>query len=388
MSESQKPPQGEVAHLLFGSDFHFGIQAIDQGEMSEAFTHTLFPLIPDMDVVFINGDFFDTLVMFDSHPFDPIYGTIMELMYLCEKHQVTLRVMQGTWTHDRNQLKRFVTFYKNSHLTFDFKFVETIDLEVITLKGRDVRILYVPDDLPYKSSDEIVEVIRSKMTERGWDYVDYACMHGFFDFTFPANVSHENRIIFREEQFDFVKKLVDVGHVHQHRAGPLGKAISNGSFDRLVFGDEDPKGCIKVMDYPDHYTAHFVENKLSAVFDTIIFKAGDDTDVFRTKITEHLATLNTNRKISLRFIVDSTDQYDAIKTWMRETHPDIRIMRKKSSDKADSQHLMIPSSNLITQTEKRSAPTRKTIAAFIRSHIPEDHVLSIDDIEEYLQTPA
>lgn len=378
----------EPIRLVMASDIHFGDRSMDQVEMTDAFRLTLFPLMATTDILFLNGDFFDTLVIFDNHSFDPIYNVILELIYLCEKHQVTLRVLQGTWTHDRNQCKRFGAFYKNSRSTFDFKLVETIDLEVLTIRDRDIRIVYVPDDLPYKSSDDIVEVIKNKMMERGWDKVDYACMHGFFDFTFPKNVSHENRIVFREEQFDFVTKLVDVGHVHQHRTGPLGKAISNGSFDRLVFGDEDPKGCLQVLDYPNHYTAHFVENKHSAIFDTIIFGSEDGTEEIRQKIDNHLASLRTDRKISLRFVVDTPEQYDAIKSWMKEVHPDVRIMRKRNSDKSDSQHLMIPSSNLITPTEKRSAPTRKTIAAFIRSYIPEDYALSIETIEGYLQKPT
>ena len=218
--------------------------------------------------------------------------------------------------------------------------------------------------------------------EKGWDTVDYGCMHGFFDFTFPKNVSQDNVIVFKEAQFPFVTKMIDVGHVHQHRVE--GKVISNGSFDRLVFGDEDPKGCIRVLDYPDHYTAQFVQNKQAAVFDTLVFTDEDTTETIRERIDTHVAGLNTQRKISLRFIVDSTEQYEIIKTWMRETHPDIRCARKKSSDKAEGM-MLIPSSSLIAPVQKRIAPTRVTIASFIRAHIPDDYALSTEEIEVYLE---
>lgn len=371
--------------MLFGSDFHFGVPTMDQEDMADAFASTIFPMIPDTDIVFINGDFFDTLVIFDNHGFDPIYTTILRLFQLCEQHQVALRVLQGTWTHDRNQCKRFEAFYRNSHATFDFKFVDGISFDTIQVRDRTLKFMYVQDDLPYKSSDEVVAVIQDRLLERGWDSVDYGCMHGFFDFTFPKNVSQDNVIVFREDQFPFVTKLIDVGHVHQHRIE--GKVISNGSFDRLVFGDEDPKGCIRVLDYPDHYTAQFVQNKKAAVFDTLVFGSEDTTETIRDRISAHIAGLATERKISFRFIVDSTEQYEAIKTWMRETHPDIRCARKKSSDKAEG-HLMIPSSSLIAPMEKRIAPTRATIATFIRNHIPEDYVLTIEEIETYLEPVA
>ena len=371
--------------ILFASDLHFGIQSVNQEEMATAFQKTIFPLIPETDIFCINGDFFDTLVIFDNHGFDPIYDTILRLFTLCETHKVTLRILQGTWTHDRNQCKRFEAFHRNHHGTFDFKFVDGISFETITIRDRSLRFLHVQDDLPYSSSEDVVETIQEKMREKGWDYVDYACMHGFFDFTFPKNVSQDNVIVFREDQFPFVRKLIDVGHVHQYRVS--GKVISNGSFDRLVFGDEDPKGCIQVLDYSDHYTAQFIKNRAAAVYDTLIFTDEDTTETIRDRIDGHIAFLSTSRKISLRFLVDSTEQYEVIKTWMKEKHPEVRHVRKKPGDKKDGQVLMIPPSSLIAQTEKRMAPTRATIASFIKNHIAEDYPLSIAEIETYLEPP-
>lgn len=374
----------DVAQLLFCSDLHFGAHHMNQAEMARAFADTIFPLIPDTDIMFINGDFFDTLVIFDNAGFDPIYDTILNLFSLCEHHQIKLRVLQGTWTHDRNQCKRFEAFYRNHKGTFDFRFVDGIELETLTVKDRDLRFFYVPDDLPYKSSDDIVAVIEEKMREKGWDTVDYGCMHGFFDFTFPKNVNPGGTIVFRENQFPFVTKMIDVGHVHQHRCS--GKVISNGSFDRLNHGEEDLKGCVLVKDHPDHYTATFIENKQSAVFDTLVFDKGDDTEVLRQKVKAHLASLTTDRVIHLRCMVDSPDQYAAIKSWLKENHPTIKVVSKKKSDK-DVADVMIPTSSLITPAEQRIAPTRKTIAAFIRDHIPEDYVITIDEIETYLEPP-
>jgi hypothetical protein len=371
--------------ILFVSDVHFGCNSVSQEELANAFAATIFPLLEETDIFFINGDFFDTLVIFDNHGFDPICDTIFKLFYLCEKHNVILRLMQGTWTHDRDQCRRFETFYRYSRATFNFRFVDGIDLEVMSVKDRDLKGMYVPDDLPFKSSDDIVDVIKERLRERGWDSVDYGCMHGFFDFTFPKNVRTDNVVVFKKEQFPFVKKMIDVGHVHQYRKD--GHVISNGSFDRLTHGDEDPKGCIKVLDYPDHYTAQFIQNHQAAIFDTLTFVSEDSTETISQKIESHIAGLNTDRTISLRFLVDSSEQYEVVKTWMREHHPNIRCSRKKKSDK-DEQQMMIPPSSLIAPVEKIIAPTRKTISSFIRAYIPEDYTLSIEDIEVYLEPTA
>lgn len=376
--------------ILMASDLHFGAPNVNQEDMADAFGKTIFPLLADTDIFFINGDFFDTLVIFDSHGFDPIADVMFGIMALCQEHQITLRIMQGTWTHDRNQLKRFVNFYRNKGCTFPFRLISGIELEEISIRDRSLRIMYVPDDLPFKSSDDIVAVVQDKLIEVGWDYVDYGCMHGFFEFTFPSGVSQENTIVFRETQFGFVKKVIDVGHVHQHRIqdAPVSNAfptvISNGSLDRHCFGDEDPKGCIRILDYPDHYTALFIENKNAAVYDTLVFGEHDTTETIRQRISTHLKTLATSRIISLRCVIDAVEYREAIKGWMKEVYPEVRCVLKKSKD-ASNKPLVLPNSPLLTRVEKRIAPTPKTISSFIRSHIPEEYALTIDAIDLYLE---
>lgn len=374
----------DVIKMLMVSDVHFGAKDINQSEMSDAFIDTIFPVLKTSDIFFINGDFFDDLVSFDNHGFDPIYETILMMFHMCEKHDVKLRVLQGTWSHDRNQLKRFNSFYKNNHFTFDYRFIDTIDLEEISFKDRSLRFFFIPDDLPFKTSDDIVEVLKNKMVEKDWDFVDYGCMHGFFDFTFPKNVSQENTLVFKESQFPFVRKAIDVGHVHQHRI--CGNVFSNGSFDRLCQGDEDPKGCVLFTDYPDKYTASFIENKNAAIYDTLIISENATTEDISRIIDNHIASLNTNRKINLRFIVDSTDQYEAIKTYVKDKYPDVKIARKKSTDKSDSNIVLLANTSFVSTREKKITPTRKTLSSFIRAHISEEYVLEIEDIERHLET--
>lgn len=372
----------DVISILFCSDLHLGTYAVDQDEMTRAIRETIFPLIPDLDILFINGDFFDREVIFESCAFDSIYDVILNLFALCEIHQTKLRVLQGTWTHDRGQLSKFKTFYRNHHCTFDFRIIDNIELETISFQKRDLRFFYVPDDLPFSSSDDIAKVVCDKMQERGWEYVDYGCMHGFFDFTFPKNISQAHRIVYKKEQFPFVRKIINVGHVHQYRSDDF--VYSNGSFDRSCHGDQDPKGCITVVDYPEHYTAHFVENKLAAVFDTVVIPTDADTETIVKIIKEYLSRTPTDRQIRIRFIVDRSEQYEAIKSWMKENHPDVKTVRMKSDDK-EAESVMIPNSSFIVPLVQKAAPTRKTIANFIKDVLAADDPLTIEKIESYIE---
>jgi hypothetical protein len=370
-----------------GSDFHFGVPNISQTEMANAFVRTIFPLLEETDIFFINGDFFDTLVQFDQIGFDPIYDTIVNLFQLCERKKIALRVLQGTWMHDRNQCLRFNTIYKNGGFggyTFDFRFVQGIELEEIYIGSRELRVMYIQDDLPFKTSDDIVEVVKAKMVDAGWDHVDYGCMHGFFDQTFPKGISQEGTVVFKEEQFPFVKKVINCGHVHQY--GAWDKLISNGSFDRAVFGDEAPKGLIRILDYPDHYTAQFIENKSAAVYDTLVFTKEDTTETIVARITHHVAQLVTDRKVSLRFVVDLLEHREAIKAWMKDAFPEIRFQFKKSKD-IDDKSVVNAASALFTPTTKRIAPNPETIATFIQKYVPDGYPLTTDEIKQHLLPP-
>lgn len=378
--------------ILFTSDLHFGDPAIPQVEMTKAFADTVFPMMADLDILFINGDFFDTLILFDDHGFDPLYDLILNLFALCDKHKIILRIMQGTWLHDRAQLQRLETFYHKALFSFDFRYINGIDLEEITVRDRAIRVFFVPDSLPFTQSDDIARVVDDRLVEEEWESVDYGCMHGFFDFTFPKGVKQDNVVVYKAHQFPFVKKLIDVGHVHQHRiyakqSDNEPDVISNGSFDRSCHGDEMPKGCVRVWDYPDHYTAQFIENKDAAVFDTLTFGADDTTESIREVIQARLDQYITQRQIELRFITTRTDHRDAIKTWMKETHPKVRCGFKKADDKAEPSALL--ASNLVTSSrEKRMPPTPGTIAQFVRDHIPTDYHLSLEAIDQYLEPPA
>ena len=371
----------EAIKLLYISDIHFGLGRMDSREMADNFQQMVFPYVEQADAIFINGDFFDTVVSFDHYLFDPLYETILKLYQLCEHYQITLRFLQGTWEHDRNQLKRLNAFYKNNNFEFPFKVIEHIDAEELLFKNRSLRFIYAPDDLPVKSSDDIIAIMQEKLQSLGWSYVDYACLHGFFDFTFPEGISQENRIIYHEHQFPFVKKMIDVGHVHQHRVN--GKVISNGSFDRLVFGDEDPKGFLFVEDYENFYKAHFIENTKAALFDTLLIGQERDSQIISDKIHRHLRSRQSERKISLRFVIEALEQREMIKAFMLEHYPQINCHFKKIDEK-DKQHILLTASDLMIPTKTRIAPTLKTIGQFVKSYLNEDYHLSLEEIDHYL----
>jgi hypothetical protein len=374
--------------FLMMSDLHYGSRDIPPHEMADAFRKTVFPMVGDVDLICINGDFYDDAIEFDSVTFDCVYNLIVDLMRECQQHGTKLRLMQGTWTHDRGQVQKFDLFYKSHQFDFDFRFVRNIDFEEISFGEKTLRFMYVPDDIGYTSSEDAVQAIKEKMSDRGWDYVDYGCMHDFFDFTFPKNVSTEYRRVYREEQFPFVHKAINVGHVHQYRVGPMSKAISNGGFDRYVHGDEDAKGMILYVDKEDSYTATFVENKFAAVFDTLVIPESLTTEQITKLITDHLNSLATDRRVNLRFVVDTINKWSVIREWMRDNYRDVRCSMKRSKTVTPIKMVNGPLLTTSSSAEPEEIPTPANLATLVKAMLNPEDPITIDEIQKHLDGPV
>ena len=366
--------------ILMGSDFHFGSKRSSSHEMAFAFAETIFPLLPTTNLFNLNGDFFDDILSFDHLGFDPIHRVVMQLFQLCERYNVTVRLLQGTWTHDRTQCKRIVEFYESGNYTFNFKFIDKIEIEEIAFKERALRFCYVPDNMPFTNSTGIIEVIKDLMMTRGWDNLDYACLHGFTDFTFPKVLNKATHVVYEEHQFDFITKLIDVGHVHQHRA--VGKMVSNGSFDRLCHGEEEPKGLVQIDDYPSSWTLRFIHNKHPAIFNTVKIPLGAETQDVSKIIDDHMVTINTVRRINLRFELFDLSLREAIQTYMGQNYPAVKVDIKKVGDK-DEGHTRPVSSVIVPIKESNPIPTPETLSTFVKALLPTDVDLTLKQIDMY-----
>ena len=105
------------------------------------------------------------------------------------------------------------------------------------------------------------------MKTRGISKVDYAIMHGAFTFQIPEFIkTHKHN---PDNYLNIVKHLIFVGHIHQY--SNYKRIFAQGSFDRLIHGEEEPKGHIRAIINTDtnDYKVKFIENKGAKVFKTI-----------------------------------------------------------------------------------------------------------------------
>lgn len=229
----------------------------------------------ELDLVLFEGDVFDRLLVFPSENTVEITYWIMEFLDICRRRKIRVRVLEGTPSHDWRQSLIFDTLNRAMGSHVDLKYVDTLSIEYIEALG--LNVLYVPDEWA-PEADDVWRQTKDLLNAHGLERVDIACMHGAFNYQIP--MSHNTHI--PERYLSIVKHYIFIGHVHKHQ--PLDRILPAGSFDRLCHGEEEPKGHVRAVIYPDGQREYeFVENPGAKIYKTL--------DMQDTPLVEALARL-------------------------------------------------------------------------------------------------
>lgn len=209
----------------------------------------------ELDLLVLAGDVFDRLLSLSDECVYSIDSWIVSLLRRCKKHDVILRVLYGTPSHDRGQSKRFVHFNEEARIGADLQYVDELAIEFIPKLG--INVLYVPDEWEEDTADTLSQV-KEMMAVRGLKTVDYAFMHGQFNYQLPAMIKAPKHD--EHEYLRLVDKLIFIGHVHSYSR--FDRIIAQGSFDRLSHGEEEAKGHVRAtVRSRDDFEIVFRENR-------------------------------------------------------------------------------------------------------------------------------
>lgn len=212
-----------------------------------------------LDLIVLVGDVFDRELNFPDADIYEIEMWFARLLAICSKRKIILRVLEGTRSHDWGQSIAFEKIIKHKGLELDFKYVSALSIEFIPKLG--INVLYVPDDLG--PPDRTLEEVKSLMAFKELTQVDYAFMHGQFEYQLPANIKGIPRHS-SEEYLKLVKHYIFIGHIHVHST--YDRIIAQGSFDRLTQGEEGPKGHVRATITEDAQEHFFIENKMAKIY--------------------------------------------------------------------------------------------------------------------------
>lgn len=257
-------------------------------------------ILKEIDLVTIAGDFFDKCLSYSDPQVAEIEQWITQFLWLCATHKVVLRVLEGTPSHDWKQSSFFAQQAKNANIPVDVRHVTELSIEEHT--GLGVSILYVPDKWRPTTTETWSEV-QGLLHEHGLRQVDFAVMHGAFEYQLPEIVTepaHDSKAY-----QDIVRYLIFIGHVH--RSFVRDRIVPSGSFDRLVQGEEEPKGFhVAVVDLEEGtFTLTFHENKKAKIYKAVDLSGVDETTLWAR--LDHLVRSYPKRSaFSLRVGRDNT----------------------------------------------------------------------------------
>lgn len=289
--KTKKP--GIFRYLTVG-DVHMGHRQTPTDLIINNFWKTVpDTLLKDIDMLIITGDLFDRQLNNGDPIAHAIDRFITILLYKCERYNVMIRIVEGTPSHDREQMQFFVEQKNNANINVDLHYSKILDIEYI--EKLDAYFLYVPDKWN-PSTSETLNQVKDLMHKKGIAQVDFTILHGAFKHQLPSIVEEPTHD--PEEYLALTKYLINGGHVHVMSV--YDRILAAGGFDRLTHNDEIPKGLFDVtVKENGEWTATFLENKGARRYDTLNVH-GMDTKQLNYTVKEHIKTLPKGSAIRLR----------------------------------------------------------------------------------------
>lgn len=268
------------AHI---ADLHFS--AFDPKHQYEILEEQFIKVIdslPKLDIISIDGDIYHHKLMGNS---DGLYYAslfIDDVMNVARKHNATVVLIHGTYSHDADQLKNFYHYLTNYDV--DVRIATTLQFENI----KNARILCIPELYGIDESAYYKYLHCS-------GYYDEAFMHGTFKgAVYGDNVG--NGRLFTPKDFDHCCGFMIGGHVHTPGCHS-GYFYYTGSPYRWKFGEEEDKGFLITIHDLDTQR-HYVYFK-KIVSDTYITLDIDDIqDKDPKALIEYITRIRTQQNIN------------------------------------------------------------------------------------------
>jgi DNA repair exonuclease SbcCD nuclease subunit len=222
------------------SDIHLGASRTTTPEilagLYDAFDKNR--LFENIDVLIIAGDLFDRLLEVNNEHLTSIIVWMSYVIRQCERKDITLLVLAGTKSHDRDQNELWVSTARAMRSSCKLHYANTLSIEYF--KDWDMNVLFVPDNLNPDSSVTWAE-LEELMEAKGLKKVDFAVMHGQFQHQLPEFISEKSPATHKNSNYlNIVEHYIFVGHIHTHSV--YDRILAQGSFDRMAHGEEEPKG--------------------------------------------------------------------------------------------------------------------------------------------------
>jgi len=356
-----------IVKIPFLTDLHFGNPKIQTMRMVDSLHEYAYPVIAESQLLLLGGDFFDRLLDINSDAGILAIYVIDQLINIAMEKKVYIRILRGTFSHDRMQNRMFVeraqSIPQYNKLPL-IRAVNKVEIERFPCFGLDV--LFCPDDQPQPDmTDAIIDTLNANHLEQ----VDYMCCHGYWDHLLPDNtVKKPHDCLDYDRLKNRVRYQIFNGHVHS--PGIWKKVISGGSFERFRHNEEEDKGFYVAEYNSDTKTSaiKFVRNKKAVPFITVHMENSATPDsaleYLEKRIKQDLKYYASNNEVvHIRIVGDGS----AIIPTIKEKYPKAMITEKHVVTK---QKVEVEFSDSISDLP---TITEENLPSLIRNNVKEEH---------------
>lgn len=371
----------DIVHI---TDIHLGFSQLSGKHVYDNLIDYLYPHLEKCKLLLFSGDTFHTLLDFNHPAAKYVVLFLNDLFNISHTNNLAIRFLRGTYTHDRNQVS-FINGIAKQHgnINFDIKCYDVLSLDFE--KSLDLRMLYIPDDLGYSSSNDCIADVHKLLNEYKWENVDVVVGHGYFKHVLPPGIPHLPACTFDMSQFtDICTKCVLFGHVHTPSITNLEglPVIYGGSFERMNHGEEEAKGFVTIDTSGDKWKYTFVENKNTILFKTYTSSIEQTDDIiidFKEWITkQNLSTINPNH---IRVKHDNLEIRQLLGKIIKAEYPEYQVKYSHLAPTSTSV-LHAPIETLQVENIELVIPTELNVIDLIEDHITniQQNNLNIRDI--------
>lgn len=365
------------------TDLHIGRTNIPPDMVRQHLVKYLYPKLADADILDVGGDFFDCLCNLNNDA--GIIATVIvdELIEMALEHKFYIRVVRGTFSHDRFQNRLFLT-QRRSELQLGknplVKVVDRISIEVF--EDLKISVLYCPDDQPYPDvTQALIDVIDAHKLKT----VDFIFSHGYFEHLLPKGlVKVPHNTLFYDRIKNRVSGAILNGHVHT--ANVYEKVFNGGSFERLQHGEEENKGFfVLTYDVKSHkITYEFVVNEDTIPFITMDINKAFNVDTALEWITKRVDEIREQRKDpNLKIFLRLAGNSDFVALYVRENFTNV-VLTTKSTPTQD-----VNTEELNICRDELPIITEDNLPMMVEAALAgTDTPLTVDEIKEILNDTA
>lgn len=283
------------------SDLHFGNVRVAPETLYSKLRYYLYPDLKDCHLLIIAGDIYDQLLTVGSKAHSYACRFISEVFRISHDTGMQVRILHGTYSHDRDQLSVFSALALPKTR---YKIVNNIECEEITdlrfntdTVYMTLKVGYLPDNLSYKRSEDAIEHLKRSMSCLGWNTLDMIVGHGTFSHVVKPDSGHNPPCLYEIEQFrPWVTGPIIMGHIHTPSKNS--GVYYCGSFERLAHGEEEDKGFYVLtcdQKKQEGWRSKFIVDKTATKFVTIVPSSDDIPAImqeFVDKIEENFPDRN------------------------------------------------------------------------------------------------